>query len=627
MPKDPKTRDELFDEPPYISGEDSDDSEVIANSNELYQWGKSLLLKAGFLIRPTGDGRYVYHKVYNLKRPCLDDTDIDYPENFKVWREIYTDTERQELFSIIAAWSTGGSDYENLFKFWKPFLAPNKNKNSPIYMFTENLLGEQAVQQKMEAGTPFELFLTPNPVTSPSESFHPSHRDLAPIKFIPRLEWFPECVRGVTVGDILTIYPDVEAELLSLIIGRAVVGRSNHIPPGYEDPIIHTSRMGAFIVGEDPGLGKTTLFTALFEALQTTGYDVQTFDTFGSKFNLGEVVLADIIYKDDTTDDEFKSLSKSGVAKSVISSSGAIRVQNKGTDAYNVIPMGVIFANMNSWNPRTIYGIDPGMAERVKLISTVREAELALRDYPELSKGTPDPRPFIHLPWLAEKLGTSKHTLMLWLARLCADKFLDLIGDPTSLEKRVDYLSQRLRFPLTKETTSQVMTLALFAHYLECDMAGSNLKRLWKDPSIQGISWSKLFVSLQKLNWMLRDHPELIEWIREDYELKHSSDILHPYHGLKVLDWNSLAHWMMCKESDSQELKAHDQVAYLATAFKTIRQSTGLPFSSDEVWLTKAFERIKYYLNDGLKAVAKDALEYKDCSGWIKDERWQVENG
>lgn len=573
-----------------------DDEYDTALTSELYTLGKDRLYSNGFLIIPDASGRYGYHKVYQLES-ILDD-EIDYPDNFKVWAEISNENVRGLLQNVIAGWHE-----EDLKKFWWPMIAPNKNKNSQLYMYTELLLNDKGIYEKKNAGEAYNYYLTPKPVVADNPK---DAKKLAPKTWIPLEEWFPESVKQVTIKDVLTLFPDKEQELLTLILGRGVVGRSNHLPPGWNEPIKHTSRMAALTLGEDPGLGKTSLFKTFFQALETVGYTIETFDKFNSQFNMGPILQADFVYRDDLTDKDLKSLLESGVAKSTISGSDQVKVQDKGVDAHNVFPKAVIIANTNNFNPRLIWNIDPGMADRIKLLATLREAELKDLSIGGVSEGSPDVRPFLHLPYLASKCGVTVKTLMLWFARLCADRFLELISDRTSLEHNVDRLTLRLREPLHKDSTSQLMTTALYMGCLFDTKVSATLAR--KPRSVSEIDWESCFKSTYDVLSKRKTYAIVLEKLKEDFEAQEIPDTLHPWLGVATMDPFSLKLWVVSDSSNYNDLHQTDRLAWLKEAMKRLRLQNGLHYSQDEVWLTKAFSKILYYNAE----VRKKAKKFKD---------------
>ena len=74
--------------------------------------------------------------------------------------------------------------------------------------------------------------------------------------------------------------------MLKMIIGRVGVGRSNHRPPNFLEPVDHTARMAAVIVGKDAGLGKSTIFNGMTAAFSKCGFATHTFKSTEDRFGL-----------------------------------------------------------------------------------------------------------------------------------------------------------------------------------------------------------------------------------------------------------------------------------------------------------------------------------------------------
>lgn len=78
------------------------------------------------------------------------------------------------------------------------------------------------------------------------------------------------------------------------------------------------------------------------------------------------------------------------------------------------------------------------------------------------SEGSPDLRPYNHIPWLAKKLDCDPETLFLWCARLAADEFYQLITDDSDpsvnrLEERVLTLTSRLRYRFKSDILNSIV--------------------------------------------------------------------------------------------------------------------------------------------------------------------------
>ena len=92
----------------------------------------------------------------------------------------------------------------------------------------------------------------------------------------------------------------------------------------------------------------------------------------------------------------------------------------------------VFIVNSNDWNNKFAYDLDPGIMDRIKIISTLKECEVFANEANlkgTASEGSPDLRPQAHIPFLANKLGVSQDAIYLWCLRLATDRFWEVITD------------------------------------------------------------------------------------------------------------------------------------------------------------------------------------------------------
>ena len=141
---------------------------------------------------------------------------------------------------------------------------------------------------------------------------------------------------------------------------------------------------------------------------------------FGSRFNQGEIITSHLAYNDDLTTEGLKSMLTAHSFKSVVTG-GTERVENKGTDAVEVVANTVILANCNEWKPELTYDLDSGAISRLAPIATYRLYELE-----EMSEEAGhDLHPAAHIRFLCQKYNVDARTLYIKLLRDCADFFMD----------------------------------------------------------------------------------------------------------------------------------------------------------------------------------------------------------
>jgi hypothetical protein len=200
-----------------------------------------------------------------------------------------------------------------------------------------------------------------------------------------------------------------------------------------------------------------------------------------------------------------------------------------------------LIVNSNDWDAHFAYDLDPGIIDRIKILSTYREYEI-LKNRNNLagtpSDGTPDLRPRTHIPFLADKLGVSVDALYLWCLRLATDRFWSVINDtadPTvnRLQVEVRYWTtrQRIRF---KADTSQALTNAMAIcsavrtreddTYTMPELTPEVLTRHLKDLLFVGIDKSgKSLMTNMKAKWEQAGRPST-----------------HYYQGLRDIRWESV---------------------------------------------------------------------------------------
>lgn len=592
---DPKNCDPR-DDSQFFEANRTDADDTPQTSAALYEAGLAQLQEANYRLERSISGVAAFHTIYLRQSPEAIQG-VTYPKAFKVWRQIQTPT------SLLTFQNHVSNLKESVGSFWWPLVSPDATKRKPIYGHTLQLLANDEVYRNQHGDVPLDLKLAPIPVLPGEPDPKDPERTLtstevAPRAWLPRREWFAPQLQAVGIGDILTIFPAAEQDLLALIVGRAVVGRHNHQPPGWAKPIRHTSRMAAIVVGQDPGLGKSTLFDYLFTSLQACGYHKETFASMEARFNMGPIATADIIYKDDITAKGLRQFVESEKTKIIITGNGLLKVEDKGVNAVNVQPNGVIFMNTNEFNPRNVYGIDPGAADRLKLLETLRETEVFQQRLGGVSEGSPDTRPAVHIPWLAKKLQVDEKALMLWFARLCADRFLDLIQDSESpvnrLEVAVDHLSAKLRMPLHKNIDAQVFSalqLCDLAPILSNSIGRGCVQDEWLAGKRKDLGDSDLLAAMSRLGLLIgnREYLEITALIKWHYENLSNNDPLHPWLAFKHLDPSSVG---AAHKVASTEPKDNGFSARTVAFFSHVTLRSGLPLTKDLVWLTQAYNQV-----------------------------------
>jgi hypothetical protein len=429
--------------------------------SELYNLGIKLLEGRGYIVELDEIGDHINHRV--LRATTAPEVEgIKYPPTFTPYRDISKTEEFEEIEKVFA--SAGDPE---VVKFWEPLHRP-KAGDSDLLSFTERMLKMKRIEQANNMHKTLEYGHTFDPTGKWGGS-----SVLHPRIWVPDRDWFDPVLHKVTFADVFTIFPEAEQKMLQLILGRVGVGRANHLPPGRSEPVDHTARMAGVIVGKDAGLGKSTLFNGLTAALQKCGFVTHTFKSTEDRFGLKAAALSDIAYKDDTSLLSLKKFLAAEETKILITN-GLFQVEEKFLSAEQIWPKSVILVNSNDWNSKFAYDLDPGIIDRIKIISTYREYEVAKnRENLEgtVSEGSPDLRPRAHIPYLANKLGVSQEALYLWCLRLATDRFWDVITDTRDpsinrLQVEVRYWTTRQRIRFKADVTQALVNAMSFSWML-----------------------------------------------------------------------------------------------------------------------------------------------------------------
>jgi hypothetical protein len=338
---------------------------------------------------------------------------------------------------------------------------------SPLFIYrsgrscevTDYVLGVEnlkALRHKKMGGGSYRLGIAYNPASIEAEFRARTLSDV--YSYVPELEWFDRPIRNLKFEDIVTIFPPAEAEMFKLIIGRACVGRNGAIHPGKDTPIKHGFRKAGIIVGE-PGVGKTTILNGLMKAMQYCGFNVVNMGDFGSRFNQGAVISSHLAYNDDLTQDSLEKMLKAHSFKSVVTG-GTEKVENKGTDAIEVVSNTVIIANCNEVRSEISYSLDSGAISRLALISTYRAFEQE-----EMSEESGrDIHPVANIKFLCKKYGVDEVTLFMRIMRHCTDFFLDKIESGVDVHFHSEQLLPYLRIQIHKNALECFIRFCFLAH-------------------------------------------------------------------------------------------------------------------------------------------------------------------
>jgi len=125
---------------------------------------------------------------------------------------------------------------------------------------------------------------------------------------------------------------------------------------------------------------------------------------------------------------------------------GTEKVENKGTDAIEVVSNTVIIANCNEIRSEISYSLDSGAISRLALISTYRVFEQE-----EMSdQAGRDVHPVANIKHLCSELGVDEMTLFMKVMRDCTDFFMEKVNSGTDVHFYSEQLLPYLRIQIHK---------------------------------------------------------------------------------------------------------------------------------------------------------------------------------
>lgn len=572
---------------------------------ELYRKGCEALERHGYIIELCRGGDHVNHRIYVKQSPPVVKGVDNYPGDFQPYQECDAADLFDRLEDIFL------KEEDGVRQFWEPIYHP-KGGDSDLKSFVDRKLGMQRIQKQREL----------NEILTYHHSFDPCNslgRGVGSAKnpriWVPCRDWFCSRLSDVKFDDIFTIFPPAEREILKLLIGRVGVGRTNHLPPGWETPVNHTARMAAIVVGKDPGLGKSTLFNGLLNAISKVGLRYHTFRATDDRFGMREPALADVAYKDDTSLASLKKLISSEETKILITN-GLLQTEEKFEHAEQIWPKSVLIVNANDWNASFAYDIDPGIQDRIKLVSTYREAELVkLRDQlteDSASYGSPDLRPRAHIPFLAEKYGVSEEALYLWALRLATDRFWEVISDDSDpsinrLQVEVRYWTSRLRIRFKSDVTQSLVNGMALSWAIRTGK--TRIPELTPDilvDALENFYFVGVDPSCQKIH----------EKLKESWE-RGGRTATHFYQGFREIRWESVK-----KAVETQEAigRFNNTMESVKRVIESLTMRDGFKLGGTFSYIVENWENMRFAYSDFLEE-AQDILS--DEEDWVKS---RVEN-
>lgn len=425
-----------------------------------YAEATSMLEGHGFFLRVNLDSKLTsFHDLYERFTPAginnaTSPKGILYPDWFE-----YLVPASETTLELIQNELIGNEGELRMDPDYRDFILPlfvyRSGRSCEVTDYVLGVENLKALRHKKMGGGTYNLGIAYNPASVENEFRAKTLNNV--YAYVPELDWFKKSVRDLKFEDIITIFPPAEAEMFKLIIGRACVGRNGNIHPGADTPIKHGFRKAGIIVGE-PGVGKTTILNGVMRAMQYCGYNVVSMGDLSHRFNQGAVISSHLAYNDDLTLDSLEKMLKSASFKSVVTG-GTEKVENKGTDAIEVVANTVIVANCNEIRPEISYSLDSGAISRLALISTYR----AFEQEDMSAEAGRDIHPVANIKHLCKTLDVDEVTLFMRVMRECTDFFLDKVNSGVDVHFHSEQLLPYLRIQIHKNALECFIRLCMLS--------------------------------------------------------------------------------------------------------------------------------------------------------------------
>lgn len=466
------------------------------------------------------------------------------------------------------------SDFsEEEVAFARPLVIYKSGRATDI---TDHILGVEhlrGMRHKKMCGGKYELGIahSPNTLKGHKKAVAETYA------YTPERDWFDEKIRHLTFEDVIRIFPEHEAKMMKLIIGRACVGRTGSIHPGTNEPFFHGFRKAGVVVGE-PGVGKTLTLNGILDAMRYVGYEVSNMGDFGSRFNQGNVITSHLSYNDDLTEETLERMLSAHSFKSVVTG-GTEKVENKGVDAIEVVSNTVILANANTFRSEMVYSLDPGAVSRLAPISTFRLYELEERSEAEGH----DLHPGSHIDYLCKQYDTDRLSLYLLVLRDCVDFFLEKCKEERDVHFYSEKLLPYMKIQLHKNAMECFLRMGFLAYAMRTRSGATPWLPELTLESFNDVIEALRFVMIDKRAHKLRD------LLKEDWETNHR-DPSHPYWAQRKMLITSIDRAFSVY---NEQKKVKDVAHATEMSFDVLRLRDGFSMGKKMSYIVRTWESVK----------------------------------
>ena len=195
-------------------------------------------------------------------------------------------------------------------------------------------------------------------------------------KVLPVEQFVPTHVRDLDVRELLHVFPDAEATMLMMMLGRGLWGANGQ--KTLDNKVInHRWRGWCLLHSDAAGMGKSFFKETLESVLVALGYRVAGLTNgCSARFGWQKPATADFTLADDFNADSQRSFVVNESIK-IIASNGSLTTEEKGKDMAHVKATSVIIGCTNYNKQAQYIGADEGHISRANVLSVKPEWEIA----------------------------------------------------------------------------------------------------------------------------------------------------------------------------------------------------------------------------------------------------------
>jgi hypothetical protein len=406
-------------------------------------------------------------------------------------------------------------------------------------------------------------------------------------KYVPARSNLSEDLINFKSSELLTIFPEAEASLFELAVGRGLYGINGDKFADNTEALKSPWRYLTLVCGA-PGIGKSILMSAVQKAVENLGYTTAEFTDLNKQFGLEQIINKDFALSDDLRATTLKALLDSNSFKSIVSGA-KVRTEEKFKSESEIQSRAALICNINSFPSSLLYLNDEGALNRIRVLQCKSQAEIAESD-----------KTYFKILELKKKYKCSEQELFNAFFRNCVNSYTKCL-ETCTLKERVEELTIQLRYTIPTNVHQS------FVELLQIASITANPERT----IIPNLSGSSFRDSIKDLVWFASsaDCHEARNLLKANWEL-HSRSSEHCWLTFRALDLPSLAESAMLAET-LQDSQCGNLNRVLKDLLNSVRFIDGFKVSAMQDALSAAYSDAKFGLRNKYKPLIEQLEDLK----------------